>query len=91
MFKEEIRGEEYYCLNEKEMQDVFTLKKIAEELQKERWMIMGIYSPLEVYPSIFDEIDLSSCETCTFDCDVKGYCKEEDDPKWISIKILMQF
>jgi len=36
MFKEKIDGEEYYCLNEKEMQDVFTLKKIAEELQKER-------------------------------------------------------
>ena len=34
MFKEEIRGKEYYCLNEKEMQDVFTLKRLAEELQK---------------------------------------------------------
>ncbi len=32
MFKEEINGEEYYCLNEKEMEDVLTLKKIANSL-----------------------------------------------------------
>lgn len=34
MFKEEIRGEKYFCLNEKEMQDVMTLKKIAESMSK---------------------------------------------------------
>ena len=34
MFKEEIRGKEYFCLDEKEMEDVLTLKKIASSILK---------------------------------------------------------
>ena len=40
---------------------------------------MGIYSPYEVYPQQFDEMDLSSCENCSFDCDIHGYCVNERD------------
>lgn len=40
---------------------------------------MGIYSPYEVYPSWFDEIDFSECEDCKFDCDIHGYCINEGD------------
>ena len=35
---------------------------------------MGIYSPYEVYPSGFDEIDTTECENCTFECGTIGYC-----------------
>lgn len=38
---------------------------------------MGIYSPYEVYPREFDEIDFTACENCTFDCDIQGYCINE--------------
>lgn len=34
MFKEKIRGKEYFCLDEKEMEDVLTLKKIASSFVK---------------------------------------------------------
>ena len=36
---------------------------------------MGIYSPYEVYPSWFDEIDTSICDGCDFDCWTIGFCK----------------
>ena len=37
---------------------------------------MGIYSPYEVYPSWYDdEIDLSKCDDCDFDCWTYQYCK----------------
>lgn len=38
---------------------------------------MGVYSSLVVYPPEFDEIDDSECETCTFACDIHGYCINE--------------
>lgn len=36
---------------------------------------MTIYSPYEVYPHWFDEIDLSECDGCDFDCWTHEYCK----------------
>ena len=42
---------------------------------------MGIYDPRIAYPPEFDEIDLTICENCKFDCDIHGYCKEEVDSK----------
>lgn len=38
---------------------------------------MGVYSSFVVYPPEFDEIDDSECETCTFACDIHGYCINE--------------
>lgn len=32
MFKEEIRGEEYHCLTDKEMQDIIRMKKLCESI-----------------------------------------------------------
>lgn len=32
-----------------------------------------------VYPDWFDEINLSECEDCTFDCDIHGYCINDVD------------
>lgn len=32
-----------------------------------------------VYPDWFDEIDLSECEECIFDCDIHGYCINDVD------------
>ena len=40
---------------------------------------MGMYDPRTVYPPEFDEIDLSMCENCNFDCDIHGYCMNEVD------------
>ena len=40
---------------------------------------MTVYSSLVVYPSEFDEIDFSTCENCSFDCDIHGYCINEVD------------
>ena len=40
---------------------------------------MGIYSPYEVYPPEADEIDLTPCQDCDFDCDIHGYCINEED------------
>ncbi len=40
---------------------------------------MSIYSPYEVYPSWIDEVELSLCENCTFDCDIHQYCINEVD------------
>lgn len=39
---------------------------------------MGVYSLLVVYPREFDEIDDSECDTCDFECDVHGYCKNDN-------------
>ena len=39
---------------------------------------MGIYSPYEVFPSWYDdEIDLSKCDDCDFDCWTHQYCKHD--------------
>lgn len=38
---------------------------------------MSVYSSIQTYPSIFDEIDefqYEYCEYCNFDCDIHGYC-----------------
>lgn len=38
---------------------------------------MGVYSSIETYPSIFDDIDefyYELCQYCEFDCDIHGYC-----------------
>ena len=44
---------------------------------------MGIYSPYEVYPSWYDdEIDLSKCDGCDFDCWTHEYCKY-DKKDWL--------
>ena len=42
---------------------------------------MGIYSPYEVYPSDFDDIDDSMCNGCPYAhgvCWRAGYCIVED-------------
>ncbi len=36
----------------------------------------SMYDSRQVYPPSFDDLDLSTCETCGFDCDIYGYCKE---------------
>ncbi len=38
---------------------------------------MGMYDSRIVYPPEFDEIDLSPCKSCTFDCEFFGYCIDE--------------
>ena len=41
---------------------------------------MGVYSPYDVYPAWFDdEIDLSICEDCNFDCWSAGFCIKESN------------
>ena len=40
---------------------------------------MSVYSPYEVYPHELDDPDLSICEKCAFDCDIHGYCINEED------------
>ena len=40
---------------------------------------MNTFSPIVVYPTDFDRIDYSNCEYCTFECDIHGYCHNEED------------
>ena len=44
---------------------------------------MSVYSEYEVYPSWVDDIDLTECETCDFECGTIGYCLKESGENYI--------
>ena len=48
---------------------------------------MSVYSSLEVYPSEFDEVDLSQCG-CDFECGTVGYCLKTYGREYIISKLL---
>ena len=40
---------------------------------------MGIYSSICVYPKEYDDIDVSDCDNCNFECWEAGYCIKDKD------------
>lgn len=49
---------------------------------------MSIYSSTDVYPSSFDDVDLTNCENCNFECGTIGYCLKECGENFIVSSIL---
>lgn len=54
---------------------------------------MSVYSSLEVYPSEFDDVDLSKCDTCEhknydYECGQIGYCITSCGESYVLCRIL---
>ena len=51
---------------------------------------MSMYDCMEVYPPSFDEVDLSRCEDCDFECGQVGFCVKDCGENYIVSTLLIQ-